>query len=290
MVAAPQAQPAPLSLCGVQLLGAVQLAPSQHMQQLAEQLVVPASLAPNFTLPIDGDSGSCLQAPPAAVTSNGSSNSSSNGSSSSRWQLQLDGSYPLLALQMEASAASNGSVVVSLLDAGGGVAASWRAPSPAAAGAAGSGSSSGHSNGSGNHGSDDGGSVATWELPAAMHAAAVRGEGFAALCELRLLAAAARAATGYLLVPLPASDNSGTGNSGAGSSSSGSVHGWQVRDAAAAGSPSDSCSCAALFDGDLRSCFTAQPVQPPPTGSSGSGSSGALQAAALEILLDRPYR
>jgi hypothetical protein len=283
-VAAPQAQAAPLSLCGVQLLGAAQLEPSQHMQQLAEQLVVPASLAPDFTLPIDGTSASCLEAPTAAAGGNGSSNSSSKGTNS-RWQLQLDGSYQLLALQLEASAAANGSLLVSLVDAGGGVVASWQAPNSAAAGAGDSGgSSSNHSNASGSHGSTDGGSVATWELPAATHAAAVRIEGFAALCELRLLAVAARAATSYLLAPLPAANSSGGRNTSAGSGGSNSVQGWQVRDAAAAGSPSDSSSNTAPFDGDFQTCFTAQPAQP------AAGSSGAVQPAALEILLDRPYR
>ena len=280
VVAAPQAQPTPLSLCGVQLLGAAQLAPSQHMLHPAAQLVIPPSLRPNFTLPIDGDSATCLEAPAAA--GNGSSNSSSGGGSSS-WQLQLEGTYPLLAIQLEASAAANGSLVVSLVDAGGGVAASWRAPHPAAAGAAGSGSS--HSNASGNQSSAASSSVASWELPAVTHAAAVRIEGFASLCELRLLAAAARAATSYLLAPLPAPQSSGS-NSNASSGGSDSVPGWQARDAAPADSPTHSGSSAALFDGDVRTCFTAQPLQAAAAGSSGSG---APQAAAVEVLLDRPY-
>lgn len=120
VMAAAQLQPAPLALCGVELLGALDLPPSQHMTQQLPLAASPKQLQPYFALPVDGDSGSCLQAPASAVGADTSSSSSSSNSGSSSassslgtakpsWQLQLDGSYPLLAVQLLATPQTNGS-------------------------------------------------------------------------------------------------------------------------------------------------------------------------------------
>ena len=272
---------AALSLCNVQLLGAEDLPLSQHMRPrrkgqpqqggAAALLVAPPALQPGATLPIDGSSGSCLQAP-------------AGGGGSASWQLNLDGSYPLLAvcLMATATAGSAGSsgkaaqpseLAVSLLDAGGATVARWRTP----------GSSQG-SSGSSSGGSGDEGSAILLELPAAAHAAAVRVEGFAWLCEVQLLAASRHKASSYQLAPLQAPAGSGSG-AGSGNSSGGPAQPpgeWQVLDATS-GAALEPSTAAALLDGDPSSCATLRP-------KASLGGLGALRPAALEVQLDRPVR
>ncbi|KAI3431500.1 hypothetical protein D9Q98_004551 [Chlorella vulgaris] len=263
VMAAAQLQPAPLALCGVELLGALDLPPSQHMTQQLPLAASSKQLQPYFALPVDGDSGSCLQAPASAVGADTSSSSSSSNSGSSSassslgtakpsWQLQLDGSYPLLAVQLLATPQTNGSLVVSLLDGGGGLVAVLTASGGAA--------------------------PAVLELPAPVHAASVQVEGFAQLCEVQLLSAAPQPALSYPLRPsmLGGSSSGGTG----GGSSSHSAPSWRVVVAGEGGAASGGTS---LFDSNPRSCLTA----PQLVGVAGLGST--VVATALEVLLDRPY-
>ena len=269
------AENAALSLCGVQLLGAAELALSQHMLSQAVAAAdglsaalqaTPAALRPDATSPIDGDSRSCLAATTAANIS-------------TSWQLRLDGSYPVLGVRVtatppaaaaaaggpaaaNATAAKGGAVAVSLLDAADAVVTFWRVPTTATAG-----------------GGAEAGSV-TLESPAAVFAAAVRVEGFASLCELQLLTAALRAAPSYPLSPLPELNATGRPQGQ-----------WLVLDGAT-GMPvgevgvgsSSSNSSGALFDGDPATCVTVQPLLVPGTNAT------AQQAAALEVQLDRPIR
>jgi hypothetical protein len=277
-----------LSLCNVQLLGGEELPLSQHMQPQRKQQrrkgsgaaaggtstgtgalrVAPASLQPNATLPIGGDSGSCLLVP--AI--NGSSNSTSS------WQLQLDGTYSVLAVRLAAAAAaagpagngsqaaSSGTITVSLLDAGGAEVASWRTAG-----------SSGGSSGSG--GSSESAPVLL-ELPAATHAAAVRVEGFASLCDLQLLVASQRMVGAYQLAPLASLGSGGTSlQRGNPSQAAGQ---WQVLDAAS-GSALNGSLATALLDGDPTTCAELRPVAT-------LGGLGPLQPLAVEVQLDRPVR
>ncbi|PSC67178.1 ATP-dependent Clp protease adaptor containing [Micractinium conductrix] len=240
------AQAPALSLCDVQLLGAEELQLSHHMQQ-PQRLLLPPDQQASFTLPIDGNAGSCVTAPVGA-----------GGDAS--WQLQLDGSYPLLAVQLAAAPAGNGSLAVELLDGGGAVAVLLQ---PSTAGAPSNDSSSG--GGSGGSGS------MMVELAGPTQAAALRVRGFASLCDVRVLASAAEPSRSYQLLPDAGwvalggepSDGAGTlvsssggGNGGASTSSPP----WQP------------------FDGKVSTCLTAKP-QP------GSTSSGA----AVELRLGRQY-
>ena len=231
----------------MQLLGAEELQLSHHMQQ-PQRLLLPPDQQASFTLPIDGNAGSCVTAPVGA-----------GGDAS--WQLQLDGSYPLLAVQLAAAPAGNGSLAVELLDGGGAVAVLLQ---PSTAGAPSNDSSSG--GGSGGSGS------MMVELAGPTQAAALRVRGFASLCDVRVLASAAEPSRSYQLLPDAGwvalggepSDGAGTlvsssggGNGGASTSSPP----WQP------------------FDGKVSTCLTAKP-QP------GSTSSGA----AVELRLGRQYR
>jgi len=314
VAAAQRRSPAALSLCGVQLLGAWELPLSEHMLQALEQpggqaqpqpVVSPQGLRPFFTLPIDGDGSTCLQAPAAA-------------GSGAMWELQLDGSYPLLAVQMvvagaagTAGAAANGTssggsgsrngsttgaLAIRLLDApkGGKEVAAWR-PAPAGAHVdASSGSGSSHNtstlsmwqlgppfNTSGSSGSGSGGSSSSgggnssgssgevvWELPAALQAAAIRVQGFSSLCDVRVLAAAQQPSTGYLLQPTEQWQVVGGGASSDATASTGG--GQQV---------------SALFDGNPQTCLTLQPAAAEP-----ATASSASAAPFLEVLLGRHYR
>lgn len=275
-----------LSLCSVQLLGAEDLPLSQHMRPrrkaqprqdgAAALLVTPAALQPGATLPVDGSSGSCLQAP-------------AGGGGRASWQLNLDGSYPVLAVRLTATAAAarpDGSggkaaqpskLAVSLLDAGGAAVASWRMPA-----------SSQNRSSSSSGGSGNGDSGALLELPAAVHVAAVRVEGFASLCEAQMLAASHRKTNSYQLAPLQPPAGTASGSSGSNGSASnsatstGAAGEWRVLDAAS-GSPLDPSLSTALLDGDPTTCATLQPW------ASLSGL-GARRPAALELQLDRPVR
>lgn len=257
VVAAGQARPAPLSLCGVEVLGAVELAPGPHMARPAALLVSPPALQPHFTLPINGDSSSCLEVPAAGANST----SGTDGGTGSSWQLQLDGSYPLLAVRVQAAAAPNASMAVSLLDAGGRVVAHRLLPVPPSGSAA--------------PGGLPAVAASVIELPLGTHAAAVRVQGFTQLCEAQLLAASTQAATSYLLQPRP----SGADGGGSG----GGAMAWQVLldGAAASGSPASGAS--ALFDGSYHTCLTAPPAA---VASSGRGP----QAGSIVVVLDRTYK
>ena len=290
MAAPPGGRPAALSLCGVQPLGAVELSLSQLMRLVpagsgvsssssnssgggtsgatrTAQLVSPPSLLPYFTLPLDGSADTCLQAPAAATNAS--------------WQLQLVGSYPVLAVRLTVAAplalavtansssssrsgsssnssagASSGTIVVTLLDAAGAVAASWSLPASAASAA----------------------TPLLLRLQATVHAAAVRVQGFGSLCEVQLLAAASQAYAGYRLSPLPLPAVTGSGNG------SSSASGWQVLDGGSGDSIGSNAS-SALFDGNYSTCaaFTVG------NSSDSSSGSGAQQLAGVEVILDRLY-
>lgn len=257
VVAAALPGPAPLSLCGVQLLGAVELLPGQYAAAASAQQVQPPELRPLFALPVDGDAGSCLEAP----VSGGSAGTA-------RWQLQLDGTYPLLAVALAASPASSrqqphlAGLAVSLLDAGGGIVGAWRPP-PSQTVDSSNQSSSGRLS-------------FVWELPQATPAAAVRIEGFARLCEVQVLAASQQPLPSYQLPPQPqwqvlgsALDGAAVGEVGA----TGNSSGWS----GSAGSPGWQ-----LLDADPGTCLTAQSL------SGGSGGTNA-SAAHFTVFLGRPY-
>lgn len=286
-----------LSLCNLQLLGGDDLPLSQHMlpQRKPRQhkgsrtaaaasdgsgalRVSPASLQPVATLPINGNSSSCLLAP--AGSSNG--NSSSNGTAS--WQLHLDGTYSVLAVRLAATAAGsvgNGSraassaassaLAVSLLDAGGAAVASWRT--------------------AGSSGAGNGSDPVLLELPAATHAAAVRVEGFASLCDLQLLVASSRKVAAYQLAPLASLRAGGSGGSNVSSTAASSMQPggepqaagqWEVLNAAT-GSALTASLASALLDGDPSTCAVLRPVAT-------LGGLGALRPLAVELRLDRPIR
>lgn len=248
----------------MQLLGAAELAPAQHMAAAAEAAplsVSPAALQAEATLPINGDRRSCLEAPAVAAA---------DGSAS--WQLRLDGSYPLLAVRLQAAAAagppSSSRLGISLLDAGGTVVATRQAPAAAAAASPGAG--------------------LAWELPAAVHAAAVRVDGWASLCDVSLLAADAEPAPVPSYRLSPALRRAAGGSGGDGLLQTQSEPQWTVADAATGQPAVDSSSGSIngsssggsggpLFDGDPFTCVTAQ-----------AGPDGA--AAALVVQLDRPVR
>ncbi len=282
-----------LSLCNVQLLGGEELPLSQHMlphrkpqhskgsgaaagatsDRTGAIRVAPQSLLPVATLPIDGDSSSCLVA--------------EAGSGSTSWQLQLDGTYSVVAVRLAATAAAAGragnssqggsgaagssTLAVSLLDAGGAEMASWRT--------------------AGSSGSSGSGTVVL-ELPAATHAAAVRVEGFASLCELQLLVASQRRVDAYQLAPLASLGIGGSSSGGSnGSASSTSTQrgnqpqaarGWRVLDAAS-GNAVNASLAAALLDGDPTTCAVLWPAAT-------LGGLGPLQLPGLELRLDRPVR
>lgn len=259
VVAASGAQPAPLSLCGVRLLGAAELPLSQRMRQapaglatgMAALSVSPAALQPEASLPIGSAAAdSCLVAPAAAAA---------NGSTS--WELRLDGSYQLLAVRLAATPAAaaapanNTRLAVSLLDTGGGLVAAWPVPPGSPGGM-------------------------TLELPAATHAAAMRVQGFASLCQVQLLAASQLPSKSYALAPLPAGGMQGAAGR------------WQVLDAATGQPPAASSGGgggdggAALFDSMAGTCISVRPAW-----AAAGGSGSALgQLAGLEVQLDRPLR
>lgn len=292
-----------LSLCNVQLLGGEELPLSQHMLLHRKQTrrkgsgtaaggasdgpgalrVVPASLLPNASLPIDGDAGSCLLA-------------AAGSSSSTSWQLQLDGSYSVLALRLAATpaaawpagnssqagggTASTSMLAVGLLDAGGAEVASW-----ATAGGSSGGSDSSNL------------SAVLLELPAATHAAAVRVEGFASLCNLQLLVASSRRLGAYQLAPL--ANLGGSGSSGSSRGSNASTSGsfstsppsseqpqaageWRVLDGGN-GSALSAGLAAALLDGNPTTCAVLRQVET-------LGGLGPLRPLAVELQLDRPVR